>query len=354
MKEEFKLHIKKHLNQELTLKEEIEFAEKFADSKNRIVEEILYDDWQALQIEPASDQHDFTALLHSVHHRIRIAESRVTPIKHLLNLCQKSAAILFIPLLLSFFAYYHYSTKHTLDQKLQYAEIFCPDGVRTRFQLPDGTTGYLNSGARLHYPVVFGDVRRVELTGEAFFDVSHDKTRPFYVKTTKLNIKVLGTKFNVMANSNEEIQEVILQSGSVEIAGNNGKVLTTLKPDEQLILNTRTHIWQKNEVEASQYSAWKEGKLILRNQKMDDVVRRLSRWYNADITITDSRLLDYTFYATFKDEPIEEVLKILALTTPITFKIEKRQADENGTFERKKVTLGIDQTKLKSFENSHN
>jgi ferric-dicitrate binding protein FerR (iron transport regulator) len=262
---------------------------------------------------------------------------------------QRIAAILILPLLLSFMTYFYFQTKGS-DNCVSYAEIQCPMGVRTKFQLPDGSTGFLNSGSKLKYPVLFVKGRSVELSGEAFFDVVHNPKVPFHVNTKNLDIKVLGTTFNVIANEDEKTEEIVLQTGKVDVYSKRGKQLAILAPNEQLTLNTDKQTVSKNEVIASQYTSWREGKLVFRNENMQQVARRLSRWYNAEVIINDPLLNDYTFHATFIDEPLDEVLKLISITTPISYNEEKRTSDTEGVYQKRRINLCINKLKIKRFK----
>lgn len=230
-----------------------------------------------------------------------------------------------------------------------YAEIQCPMGVRTKFVLPDGTTGFLNSGSTLSYPVAFDKTRQVELTGEAYFDVYHNEKSPFTVKTGKLNVRVLGTTFNVISYPGETTEEIIIQTGKVEVMDKAGKTLTELNPDQRLTVNHLDLTSRRSQVVSSQYTSWTEGKLVFRNEYMKQVAQRLSRWYNAEIIIADERLEEFTFHATFVDEPLDEVLKLLAITTPINFSEERRHTDSDGLFPKRKITITINPEKIKQF-----
>ena len=287
-------------------------------------------------------------ILDKLQHQIRIEENKKTRRFRFIQVFQRVAAILIIPLILSFLAYLYFQPEKTelLDA---YAEIQCPMGVRTKFTLPDGTTGFLNSGSTLSYPVAFDKTRLVELTGEAYFDVVHNEKSPFTVKTRELNIRVLGTTFNVISYPGEATEEIILQSGKVEVLDNAGKTITKLNPDQRLTVNHDDHTAKRSAVIASQYTSWTEGKLVFRNEDMKQVAQRLSRWYNAEIVIADKSLEDYTFYATFVDEPLDEVLKLLAFTTPITFREEKREAAIDGLYPKRKIIITINPKKINQF-----
>jgi transmembrane sensor len=348
MKDHFQHIIQKYSEGKLTLKEQIMLSEQMADPTNIFAEQILLDDWKSRLETEVNPNLKLMPVLDQVHHRIRLNEGSKSRKLNWVQTFQRIAAIMIIPLLLSFSAYL-YSRAEKPDRTVSFAEIRCPLGVRTKFQLPDGSTGFLNSGSLLKYPVLFARERKVELTGEAFFDVIQNIEIPFYVNTKNLKIKVFGTSFNVNANENEALEEIVLQTGKVEVISKNGEQLAFLKPNEQLALNTGKLTFTKKEVIASQYSSWKEGKLVFRNENMHEVARRLSRWYNAEVVVDDPLLNDYSFHATFIDEPLDEVLKLLSITTPISYKEEKRIHDTDGTYQKRKIILRVNKLKINQF-----
>jgi len=348
MREHLQHLFQKYSEGKLTLKENIEFSEIMANPKNRLAEQFMHDVWQSelksevvlnINLKPALDK---------VHHHIRLNENCKLKPLNWGQAFQRVAAVLIIPLLLSFLVFLHTQSEKS-SISVSYAEIQCPLGVRTKFQLPDGSTGFLNSGSRLKYPVVFTQQRTVELSGEAFFDVVHNKEIPFQVKTRNLDIKVVGTIFNVIANEDEGTEEIVLQSGEVDISSKSGKQLAVLLPNEQLTINIEKQTFTKKQVIASQYTTWKEGRLVFRNENMQQVAVRLSRWYNAWVIVEDSLLNDYTYHATFIDEPLDEVLKLISITTPITYREERRTSDKEGIYQKRKIVLQINKLKINQF-----
>lgn len=288
-------------------------------------------------------------LLSRIQHKIMTDERQTRKKFRVLATLQRVAAILFLPLLLGSLAWFYFAGPRSALTGGS-AEIECPEGVRTRFTLPDGTTGYLNSGSRLGYAPDFHKSRKVTLTGEAFFQVQKDEKFPFTVTTPNLSILVTGTAFNVISYPGEPTEEVILQSGSLEISNPAGTRITSLQANQKLRMDLENGSCSRSEVIASQYTGWTEGKLVFRNEDMGQVALRLSRWYNADILIADRRLLDYTFYATFQDEQLDEVLKLLAITTPILYEENERLPLADGSFPKRKITLRLNPAKLKAFK----
>ncbi len=325
----------------LAIKSVIEQPEQKEELKN-----LLQNHWNEFNNEPLP-KGNVDHILRKIHQQIRLEDNRLKN-NRFITVFQRIAAILIIPLILSFLAVFYFQSKSPVPE-MAYAEIQCPMGVRTKFVLPDGTTGFLNSGSTLEYPVIFTNGRNVTLKGEAYFDVTRDEKHPFTVKTPNLETKVLGTQFNVIAYQNENSEEIILKDGKVEVYSKQGKMLETLQPDQKLVLNTETRQYNKNKVEADQYVSWTEGKLVFRNESMQQVANRLGRWYNAEIEIRDPELLKYAFRATFIDEPIEEVLKLLAKTAPLNYKEQIRETSNDNTYAKRKFIVSLDRKRLDAF-----
>lgn len=260
---------------------------------------------------------------------------------------RRIAAIFVIQLILTSLAYYYFQSKNKPSAPA-FAEIQCPLGARINFELPDGTTGYLNSGSSLGYSVDFSKYRNVKVAGEAYFDVFHDSKHPFIVQAENINVKVLGTKFNLISYQDDLTEEVILNEGSVEVLASDGKVLSKIEPNQMFVLEKDKKVYRIDEVDSEQYSSWTDGKLVFKNETMEKVAKRLGRWYNADIIIEDKELLQYTYRATFIDEELEEVLKLIALTAPIKYEEIKREIT-NDTYSKRKIILKLDDERKIGF-----
>ena len=290
---------------------------------------------------------DTNHLLDKLHHLIHLDSYKkscnVPFYRKAYRQLSKIAAILLLPVLLISTWYFKTDGRFfAKEEKAIYAEIFSPLAARTRFELPDGSTGWLNSGSTLKFPVKFyGAQRKVELSGEGFFDVVKNSEKPFVVKTSDMNIMALGTRFNVLAYPDDETCEITLESGKVvvEKIGESGEPakLAELQPNNQLVISRKTGIIDTREVVAEKYSSWKEGKLVLRNDPMNEVVKRIGRWYNAEIDLKDKELESYRYRATFENETFSEILKLLKLTSPIDYVEQKREMLPDGTFTKKKI-----------------
>ncbi len=267
--------------------------------------------------------------------------NRGSLLKNIWRSYSKLAAIFLIPLMLAIPTYL-IITNQEKEAGITYTEIHAPLGTRTKFELPDGSSGWLNSGSVLKFSQPFVNDRKLSLTGEAYFDVKHLDGSDFKVAFADLYVNVLGTKFNVMAYNDEDIAEVILEQGSIEILNEEEKLISNVEPNQKFTLNKRLKSASIEQIDANSYTSWKDGKLMFRNEPIINVVKRLGRWYNVDFVLADDQLLDINYRATFVNEQLEEVLKLLSYSTPIRYEIENRKMNDDHEFLKRKVILRLD------------
>jgi ferric-dicitrate binding protein FerR (iron transport regulator) len=218
-------------------------------------------------------------------------------------------------------------------------------GSKSNILLPDGTTVWINSDTRLTYEKSFGERKReVTLEGEAFFEVVHDKSRPFIVHTKNMDVRVLGTVFNVRAYNNEAEAQATLVSGSVEVLlkdKHNKKVI--LKPSEKLIVQNDYQAGKKNnqayisndslEVvlrpatispvdSAILETQWLKSSISFDQEKLQDIIPMLESWYHVKITVNNRGLLQKRFNGKIENESLTEVLHLFSLVSELRYKIE--------------------------------
>lgn len=254
------------------------------------------------------------------------------------NVFYRIAAVLILPLLIASL-YFYIQWRDLAQGETVYAEIQCPPGMRSQFNLPDGTTGWLNGDSYLKYPVQFSKNRSVELSGEAYFDVKEDKHSPFRLSAQGLDVEVLGTRFNVMAYSDCRHVAVTLEEGAVNVSKSGTSLNENLSPSEQLVFSKKENAASVSSVTAGHFTSWKDGVLEFRNVPLSAVAFRLEKWYNLDIVIQDDQLKDIPYRATFKNEPLDHVLKLLALSAPISYEIIESKIDKEGIYGKQKVIL---------------
>jgi transmembrane sensor len=206
-----------------------------------------------------------------------------------------------------------YDTKTALEN-LVYNTIKIPYGKRFELKLSDGTTVHLNSGTTLKYPVQFisGENRQVFLDGEAFFEVSKDKNHPFVVQADNLNIRVLGTHFNVSNYPEDDVTDVVLVEGSVGLQTATEKFdsqkNTILKPGFKGSFSKKDNRIDTKPVLTEVYTSWIQGGLTFRNMTFRNITKKLERRYNVTIENHNSKLANEKFNASFAEEPIEKVM----------------------------------------------
>ncbi|MCW9706491.1 FecR domain-containing protein [Fodinibius salsisoli] len=201
-------------------------------------------------------------------------------------------------------------------------------GQRTLFKLPDGTRIHLNAASKVEIPASFGDsLRRINLEGEAYFDVIHDQEKPFIVHSGDSYTKVLGTKFGVKAYPDDSSIQVVVEEGKVALERSR-------MPSEKSMRITKNRLGflsksgEAKQIEISelaQFLGWKDGRLVFNSTPVEEVIRRLERWYNIDIAVGEVSIRDQTMTASFHDEPMMEVLNILAASLNAEYKQKGRK-----------------------------
>jgi ferric-dicitrate binding protein FerR (iron transport regulator) len=188
-----------------------------------------------------------------------------------------------------------------------------PRGGNYQLNLSDGTKVWLNSSSTIKYPLVFQEnERRVILTGEAYFEVAKNQSKPFYVETENMTIHVLGTHFNVNAYKDEPSTKTTLLEGKVSVKLNNNKS-ALLKPGQQAEtdMSLPGNIKVNNDIDLYSVTAWQRGLFEFRNADLSTIARQLSRWYNIDIEVSANMKAFKLGGGILKNAPFSGVLKML-------------------------------------------
>jgi len=218
-----------------------------------------------------------------------------------------------------------YSAGDKIIETLKYNTLSTPMGGQYQLSLPDGSKVWLNSGSSIRFPTAFiGKERVIELKGEAFFDIKENKKMPFIVRTNNsMDIRVLGTQFNVMAYDDEKSINTTLLEGSVQILKESGTAF--LEPGQAAILNKGTGKIKVAIADIDEAVAWKNGYFIFSNENIESIMRKVSRWYNVEVDY-QGNLSNKDFVGTIsRDKNISELLKMLELTGAIHFKVDGRR-----------------------------
>lgn len=347
--------IKKYLNNQCTLAE-LEQVIRWA--KTAVLEnegeKWGLENWKDLEVEDDLDDEKFDILFDKIQQKInsdvgvnRSTESETERLTIFTKWLTRVAAILMIPVL-GFLFYTLYEIK---VDSVRYAglavdslEIAAPIGSRTVVHLSDGSEVHLNYGSKLKYPQVFiGDTREVSLTGEGYFKVAHNPEKPFIVSTGEMKVKALGTTFNVLAYADNPIVETTLVEGKVvlELNENETKVkpIGTMVPGQHTSYNLATGKISSTYGKVKNYVSWKDGKLVFEDTPISQVAEKLGRMYNVEIELEDE-IKDYYYTVTFVDEPLFQILDLMAIATPIIYRALPREKLADGTFTKQKIIIG--------------
>jgi ferric-dicitrate binding protein FerR (iron transport regulator) len=261
--------------------------------------------------------------------------AKITPVQYLMRI----AAILLIPVLLfSIYQYFDFKdrgnynklaveiVKDTIPEQKQITLTYTVNpGVKGLVNLPDGSKVWLNSKSTLKTPNQFDSTARiVELSGEGYFSVESNRSWPMYVKTSKgITVKVTGTEFNLTSYDNDNELKLTLVSGEVTLIRERNKQEIAVRTMEEVIIPDDIRArGRRGAADVFTNTAWKDGFLIFDNVSMEEVIKRMERWYGVTITTTNPKLLNYSITAQFKSESITQVLRLLEITSNVGYNIK--------------------------------
>jgi hypothetical protein len=317
--------------------DEIFCDESKADALKSYFHRHFYDFFAEEDLEPKDLDH----ILYKIHFDInsKYLNRKGNRFNNIVKWTLRIAGLIFLPVLIYIGTEFY---RDYISKKEAWVEINSPAWTRTQFRLPDGTVGWLNSNSSVRYKANFLSDRQVNLDGEAFFNVIKKHNKPFIVHTSEINITVLGTRFNVSAYSDERNVEVVLEEGRLLFSDYDMKYPQILSPNDLLVYNKDLKSITSEVVKPKKYLAWTEGSLVFRNDPIDVVARRLGRWYNVDVELKKDIDSSLRLRATFVDEGLEEVMKILKLSLPVDFKIEAAAISSDSIYSKKKVIIFSD------------
>lgn len=284
-------------------------------------EEALREEWDRL--DPAEvftvDERSYRCKLERLHR-----EMRVTPKARLITLSRRAAAVAAVVVVMlmgvEFFVVKHLAADST-------TWLVTAENSKGRFTLPDGSTVWLNADSRLAYGADFAENghRRVRLDGEAFFDVKRDTLAPFEVTMGELQVRVLGTRFMASHIDDFGIEEVTLQSGSVEVEHLHSQERIRLAPDQNCTFDASTGLMSVRRVAAGNYCSWTGDSIVFENRTLEEIVINLEHWYNIRIRIETDVDPSVRLSFTLRPETLDETLRIIeSLTGYHCLQIDKR------------------------------
>ena len=213
------------------------------------------------------------------------------------------------------------NTKHGGQKVLAYNVLTTPRGGQYELLLPDGSKVWLNAASSIRFPTAFtGNNRKVEITGEAYFEIAPNATQPFIVESNGMNVMVLGTHFNVNAYRDNTDMKVTLVEGRVKVASGNGTG-TILNPMEQAEMNKEGLVKLVENADVSEAVAWKEGIFQFDGDDMATIMKKISRWYDVEVTYKNGVPSGHFTGIISRNTNLSEVLKMLELSG-VQFQVE--------------------------------
>ncbi|MCE7055218.1 FecR domain-containing protein [Algoriphagus sp. AGSA1] len=201
------------------------------------------------------------------------------------------------------------------------------EGQKATITLADGTTVRLNSSSSVSYPVEFSDsTRKIMLSGEAFFEVTSDKSRPFIISSGQLETKVLGTSFNIRSFPDEKRQEVAVKSGTVQVAFPvQLSDPVNLQVGDVVIYDNASSTMELEKVDPESIALWTQGYIYFENETLGQVLKSLSRWYGVEFSVEDPRILNCRVTLKQRDETLKNILEILKYASYVEYEFNENQ-----------------------------
>jgi ferric-dicitrate binding protein FerR (iron transport regulator) len=312
--------LKKQLYGTITSPEFAQLKQLVFSLDEQLVEQCLYEVWEAYELTHKRNKTSFEIVKANLKRIIQpqntMEEQQILLPKvaiPYLYYIQRIAAFILLPLMLSFGVYY-FTKKSTLSDlaKNKYS-IETANGERTRLVLPDGTRVMVSANSTFTYPATFGkNKREVNLSGEAYFDVTHNADLPFIVKSKEVNIKVLGTKFNVYAYPDENYFEASLVEGKIQAyAIRNDKVITLL-PNQKVRYNYANETLEKSSTDLQVETAWTRGDLYFQSETLHSILPKIERFYGVKFNI-NGQFPNLKLTASFHETDVNEILRNLSV-----------------------------------------
>lgn len=255
---------------------------------------------------------------------------------------QKAAAILLLPLLV--FSAYYFINQY--DNGGAYFTTSAARGQKAQVVLPDGTKVWLNSETKLDYPVSFGKgERQVELSGEAFFEVTENKETPFFVNAGLIKIKVTGTSFNLKAYPDDEEAEAVLMEGEIEMIalsekdkGVSGPII--MKPGDACVFNKKNNSFKPAAFREEEINGWKNNQLIFKDDDFELLAKKIERWYDVEMIYDKEALKGQRLTVElYEGERLGKLLEIIEIAVSAECTVEN-----NKIYVRKKKQMEKGQT----------
>ncbi len=316
----------KFLTEENCSREELSLLKRWLSdpSTQQEVERWLSDHWMA------SGEIDSHLLIENIIHQIEDfdKEHHLKPgfsFIRILKIYQRIAAFILIPVVILGFLYWLGQSSY---ESGHYTETIAPRGQKSQIILSDGTKVWLNSETKIRYPDYFSKLRRdVYLDGEAFFEVTKSTRRPFFVHTPELDVKVLGTKFNIKAYPDENQIETSLFEGKVSLVWNDlssaKQLEREIQPQQSFVYDKSSHQMAVGRFLKEEINGWRKNQLIFKDDTFSNLVRKVERWYDIDIIYDEKQFNDRQLTVElYEGERLERLMEVISLTLSVDYQFE--------------------------------
>ena len=283
---------------------------------------------QILAASPSIDSEVQMRMLENIKVELKAANKKIKPIKHHsgtgfnIKRLIRVAAMLILPAITAAAMYLYMSKNDIVGTPLIVA---VERGQKANVTLPDGSKAWLNSQSKLTYSTDYNvENRKLQLDGEAYFEVAHNPDKPFIVESNDIEIVALGTAFGVKAYNEDNIISSILMQGKIRVTTPDGASI--LMPNDRIIYDKSTRKRSQSKVaNATDFTGWMHNELRFENESLEEIAKNIQRIYNIEIIFACNNIKNQRYTGTVNNNSLESVLNIITLTSPVSFQINKQQ-----------------------------
>lgn len=302
-----------YLDHNLSAKNRLAFEQMLDESEQL---KAYFDDFKSIWVNDSLESEDYDSITAHEAFEKRITKEETYKRRTITQWLRVAAVVIFF--ITSGIGFYHLGMDVAQDRYM--TEIACLDGENAAIMLPDSSRVWINANSTLRYKGQLNKAKRhIYLEGEAYFEVKSDKKHPFIVHARNVQVEATGTRFNVSAYQNDKLVKTALLEGQVAIKTPNNHYQMT--PNQLVSVNVKNEkIWHRKINDIEDAIAWREGRLVIKNERMAGVVPQLIRFFDIAIEM-DQELAGLRFSGTFQDQSLDDLQHILELTLGI--KVER-------------------------------
>jgi transmembrane sensor len=301
------------------LPDDNEFIKKWLSEshENKKLYNDLKDIWLLADSDANTDEIDVEEAICNFRFRTQMQPDNLPKKSFLTSLFRYAALVIFILAI----PFTWWLALKSLPSQDNYTTVWCDYGDKTTITLPDSSQVWLNAGSQLTFNNNFNESRQLYLNGEAYFSVKENQEIPFVVNASDMHVKVLGTEFNFKAYTDEETFAVTLVEGSLQVR--NSSEIAMVIPGQKLIYEAKSHTMTIEDLnDLAPETDWKNGRLVFRNESLEELERKLERWFDVEVEFADELVKSRRFSGTLGRQSILEVISYFATSQYVDYKID--------------------------------